>query len=585
MIVNLEVTDVQVNPELNLVNLVITPTFSSGEGFAPIQSISKNGVNIPPIGGNVNIEVPTKTSELENDSDFIDSSDLIPYQLKNDETLETVGKTVAGAINEVNAIAKEKQNALSFFDYEALIESLKLDDSLITGQSIYLEKLNIPDLWVSHNDNVFNDYIYTNDDDFLVDILSGVAVGIYSLGLLETQKVDLTNYYNKTEIETNFRNETQSTIGALIEATELTEITDTTKIAASDSAFLKWFSGLRIKTFLTGFFAKLSGGNTFADAQNFDGRINHKVGEKIYSAASKTEDTINDTRLYNSAGVEIHEICTVANDTKGSGTWIECFQLSNTAKTVRFNKCFPYDNTNAFYALDHGGNGYLSPVMLNFYNALLCSIRSYSQLTIETTNSGGIKIKPASGFNTDFINGGITKKQGTYFYDCASPTSDTINDTRAINESGAQIKAKCTFGNTTKGNGIWRKTSVEGAEKALTNNTAINILDINCAINTMQAGTINYAISAIDTVNNTVRSHSGWLSYNVRNQNGVITTNLVHNATMENDMGLISDTWALTNGTNKATLSLNANAAGMTPTSMILHFDISNLGKNDITLL
>jgi hypothetical protein len=50
---------------------------------------------------------------------------------------------------------------------------------------------------------------------------------------------DLTNYYTKDEINTNFRNETQATIGALIETTELTTILDTTKIAASENSFLK----------------------------------------------------------------------------------------------------------------------------------------------------------------------------------------------------------------------------------------------------------------------------------------------------------------------------------------------------------
>jgi hypothetical protein len=70
------------------------------------------------------------------------------------------------------------------------------------------------------------------------------------LSILETQKVDLTDYYTKNEINTNFRNETQATIGALIETTELTEVSDTTKIAASDNLFLKWFSGLRIYTYL-----------------------------------------------------------------------------------------------------------------------------------------------------------------------------------------------------------------------------------------------------------------------------------------------------------------------------------------------
>lgn len=129
---------------------------------------------------------------------------------------------------------------------------------------------------------------------------------------------------------TNTGNETQSTIGALIDATELAEITDTTKIAASDSAFLKWFSGLRIKNYLTGFFAKLSGGNTFSGKQDFDGMINYKAGEYFYTAASKTTDTVNDTRVINSAGVEIHSVCTGNGVTKGSGTWVTLYNIGDS---------------------------------------------------------------------------------------------------------------------------------------------------------------------------------------------------------------------------------------------------------------
>ena len=523
MIVNLEVTDVQVNPELNLVNLVITPTFSSGEGFAPIQSISKNGVNIPPISGNVNIEVPTKTSELEDDSEFLTPDDLLAYQTKNDVGLETVSDNIVGAINEVNSIAKEKQNGLSFLDYGDLVTQIKGDSNLIVGQSIYLEKIDIPDLWVSKNDSVFNDYIYTNDDDFLVDIQSGVVIGIYNLSLLETGKVDLTNYYTKSQTDT------------LIALT-----------------------------------AKLSGGNTFSDAQNFDGRINHKVGEKWFSAASKTQDTINDTQWYNLNGVEIHKVCTLGSTTKGGGTWVETYRLIAAEKVI----------------VMAGKTRWNTDSRVNFLGdrAAVNAIVGENSCSVISAN-GMVRLLPNQGFGLDVLpNGHINTYGGKYHY-MSTDTTDTINDTRSKSENGVQIKEKCTLGSVTKGNGTWIKTSIEGAEKSLTNNTAINILDINCAINTMQCGTITYAISAIDTVNNSVRSHSGVLSYNVRNQNGVITTNLVHNATMENDMGLISDTWALTNGTNKATLTLNANASGMTPTSMTLHFDISNLGKNDITLL
>ena len=50
------------------------------------------------------IEIPTTTSQLTNDSGFITSANLpnlTPYQPKNDDTLATTNKTIVGAINEL----------------------------------------------------------------------------------------------------------------------------------------------------------------------------------------------------------------------------------------------------------------------------------------------------------------------------------------------------------------------------------------------------------------------------------------------------------------------------------------------------
>ena len=53
------------------------------------------------------IEIPTTTSQLTNDSGFITSANLpnlTPYQAKNDSDLNTTNKTVVGAINELKTI-------------------------------------------------------------------------------------------------------------------------------------------------------------------------------------------------------------------------------------------------------------------------------------------------------------------------------------------------------------------------------------------------------------------------------------------------------------------------------------------------
>lgn len=94
-----------------------------------------------------------------------------------------------------------------------------------------------------------------------------------------TALASLGDYYTKSEIDNNFRNETQDTIGDLIELTELETVTDNTKIAASDSAFLKWFSGATLKTFLSLTYAKIV--DYFSKTES-DRRFVNQNGGTIY---------------------------------------------------------------------------------------------------------------------------------------------------------------------------------------------------------------------------------------------------------------------------------------------------------------
>ena len=56
--------------------------------------------------------IPTKVSELQNDSGYITDSALSSYQPKTDNTLATTDKTVVGAINELNS-GKQDSSSLS----------------------------------------------------------------------------------------------------------------------------------------------------------------------------------------------------------------------------------------------------------------------------------------------------------------------------------------------------------------------------------------------------------------------------------------------------------------------------------------
>lgn len=152
-------------------------------------------------------DIPTKTSDLTNDSGFIDSSyHDDDKQDKEDDGLDTDDKTVIGGINEVNSIAKLSNKAKGYTNYQSLITELNDASSGIynVGQSFLIQTLDVPDLWVISIENTSQTYTYTTDAQFVTDTSAsgGVQVGYYKLGQLETLKQDLTNYVTNTDYAT-----------------------------------------------------------------------------------------------------------------------------------------------------------------------------------------------------------------------------------------------------------------------------------------------------------------------------------------------------------------------------------------------
>ena len=165
--------------------------------------------------------IPTQTSQLTNNSGYITNAvtNLVNYtdntnlasilsakQDSTDNGLNTTNKTISGAINEINSIAKGANQAIGFDTYEAMVSGLNGAASAVyrLGQSIYITTLGIPDLWISSIEETAVTYEYTSDADFIATLgLNGfVQVGYYKLSALETQKVDLTNYVKNTDYAT-----------------------------------------------------------------------------------------------------------------------------------------------------------------------------------------------------------------------------------------------------------------------------------------------------------------------------------------------------------------------------------------------
>lgn len=156
---------------------------------------------------------PTKLSEFTDDlgsnpththSQYLTThQDISGKQDIEDNTLNTINKTVPSAINEVNSIAKGANQALSYSNYQSMITAFNnlANNVHNVGQNVMIITLNVPDLWISAIESTSVPYTYTTDEAFTTELSTNgyVQVGYYKLSALETQKVDLTNYVTNTD--------------------------------------------------------------------------------------------------------------------------------------------------------------------------------------------------------------------------------------------------------------------------------------------------------------------------------------------------------------------------------------------------
>lgn len=95
-------------------------------------------------------------------------------------------------------------SAKSFTNIQAMITALNSysNTEMNVGTSIYLQQTDVPDFWVYSKADSSVAYTYTTDSAFIeaVQTNGSVQVGYYKLAILETAKVDLSDYYTKEEI-------------------------------------------------------------------------------------------------------------------------------------------------------------------------------------------------------------------------------------------------------------------------------------------------------------------------------------------------------------------------------------------------
>ena len=115
---------------------------------------------------------------------------------------KTEVQTAQTTANEAKSIAEGRTRATAYANYQAMVTALNAAAAtdFKVGDNIFIQAKNVPDLWIYSVESSSSTYTYTTDDALVAAIQSAgfVQIGYYKVAVLETEKVDLTNYVPAT---------------------------------------------------------------------------------------------------------------------------------------------------------------------------------------------------------------------------------------------------------------------------------------------------------------------------------------------------------------------------------------------------
>ena len=128
-----------------------------------------------------------------------DAESVVGSRAEIDSEINRVSDTADEALS----IASGATQAITVQDYAALVELLNNTNKFEfnVGQNIYVETLDVPDVWIKDYANDPIEYTYTTDANLERELLGGyLQIGYTLLSPLEGAKVDLTEYAKKTYV-------------------------------------------------------------------------------------------------------------------------------------------------------------------------------------------------------------------------------------------------------------------------------------------------------------------------------------------------------------------------------------------------
>lgn len=169
---------------------------ASGAQVNKIESIEFNGTTLTP-DSNKKVSITADMSGAA--SSAVSTHNTSSTAHSDIRTLVSNAQTAANnaqaKANSAYTLAEGRARAVSFATVEAMTAALKAaaKTDYKIGDNLFIKATGVPNYWISN-------VLTTNTGTY----------GYFEISILETQKVDLTNYYTKTEIENKYLTKTDA---------------------------------------------------------------------------------------------------------------------------------------------------------------------------------------------------------------------------------------------------------------------------------------------------------------------------------------------------------------------------------------
>lgn len=408
---------------------------------------------------------------------------------------------------------------------------------------------------------------------------------------LDADKIGIWNFANSL-----FKSVTWANIKTTLASTFQTILTFSTDIEADKASTTK----VSAISYLYNFFGKLSTINIWTLSQTFtsgitvNSKLNLKIGEYVYTAASDTADTVGDTREINVAGITTKSICTVANAVKGGGNWATLFTIDTSALTssnIKTNNIAQVSNDATLNLSNRSfSSSSANQTAININPTVNQSATAgFTALKVNTTETAiGSGIQRLADLQVGGVSKFFVDRTGavgaTSIFYLSSGAGDVVGDFKETLLNGAKITSVCTTASATKGGGTWVITEAKNIVKTLTNNITTSLFSLTLPTLNIFTGIVKIGVEVINATDTQV--WTGTMELSSANKAGVYSSNFPTTSSLiqTNTAKTISVTTSILTGTNLETLQINVNSNLSTPTIKVT-YSIEQLSKQTITII